>query len=306
MKSNSLIMNHNNILSKLKIADPQLLGSGMEGYVYNFAEDRVIKIWRDKLHDQKHLDERKNLYEVVGRQLQVNVPEIYEIGLVDNITYTIEKKLIGKPGHIVFLNSNKSEQKKLLNNYYDLLLDLKNVQIDGSYGQILSGSKGKVQDESWTGFIRKKLDESKSESILKPDHNISNISELFNKFFVSDLNKINSKPKKSLVHGDIFLENVMVGENNKITGLLDFGPLTVIGDHILDVTGLTHFATVTEGIDSDTLKYLQKKTEENYPKDLEIINVYLAYYSLFFINSKSYDPRTYDWCLNNLKTLGYL
>lgn len=297
---------HSQLLAKLNVVNPELLGSGMEGYVYNYSKQKVVKIWRDKNIQHNSLQERKELFEMVAYQFKIPVPEIYEIGTKDGLTYTIEKKLFGKAGHVIYLNSSKMVKKNLLDNYFKILSEIKMVEVSGEFGQILSGSKGKIQSESWTEFLKMKLEDTKQKALNKPDHDIEYIDTLFENFFNKDLPRLNPKPEKHLVHGDIFLENVMADEQGNITGLLDFSSLTVIGDHLMDVTGMLHFGTVTEGIDETMHEYVLDKINKTYPGDMNTINIYLAYYSLLFINSKSFDTRTYDWCLRNLRKLGYL
>ncbi|GIK83973.1 MAG: hypothetical protein BroJett025_05950 [Patescibacteria group bacterium] len=301
-----MLPDHKILLETLNIQSPQLLGSGMEGYVYDYFDDKVIKIWRDKHAKINQLQERQQLYEMLADQMQIYIPEIYEIGTVDSKTYTVEKKLFGKAGHVVYLTASEEVKIALLNNYFALLEELKKITISGKYGQILSSSMGKLQANTWTEFLGMKLAITKQEVITKPDHDIADIGKVFDYFFNSALPKLSKNPQKNLVHGDIFFENILADDKGSITGLLDFSSLTVIGDHIMDVTGLVYFACVTEGIGENVKKYLLEKAKQNYPDDFKMVDIYLAYYSLLFINSKSYDPRTYTWCVNNLKKLGYL
>lgn len=54
------------------------------------------------------------------------------------------------------------------------------------------------------------------------------------------------------------------------------------------------------------IEYLMNKAKKIYGDELDKLPIYLAYYSLLFVNSKSDDPQTYMWCLKNLQELGYL
>lgn len=306
MNTISMFPKHTQLLLKLGITNHELLGSGMEGYVYHHSEKKVVKIWRDRDIQHTSLQERKELFEMVAEQFKISVPEIFEIGVFGGTTYTVEKKLFGKAGHVVYLNSSEAVKRVLLDNYFEILSEIRKVRVSGEYGQILSGSKGKIKAETWTDFLKMKLENTQHKAHTKPDHDIENIDSLFENFFKQDLPLLNPRPEKHLVHGDIFLENVMADEQGNITGLLDFSSLTVIGDHLMDVTGMLYFGTVTEGVDETLYKHILEKINTAYPGNMRTIEIYLAYYSLLFINSKSDDPRTYQWCLRNLKKLGYL
>jgi len=59
-------------------------------------------------------------------------------------------------------------------------------------------------------------------------------------------------------------------------------------------------------VDEDATTYLLHKSLDAYPGSLSVLEAYLAYFSLLFINSKTYDPRTYTWCIKNFKKLRYV
>ncbi|MFZ1721474.1 MAG: phosphotransferase [Microgenomates group bacterium] len=298
---------HQQLLSQHGVHNQVLLGKGMQSMVYDYAQDKIIKIYVDPNINIDRIHELRKFYESLSRDsLQVDFPQLLEVGTYHDLHFTIEKKLEGERALSVFTRSNPEIKARLLDNYFQLLEKLSKIELDGDYGELLTGHLPKVVSSDWRIFIKQKLEESRVEATKKPDHDIKNVSLLFEKYFQEILPKIESKPKKNLVHGDLFLENVLAEKNGEITALLDFGPLSVLGDHLMDVAGLVYFPTVSEGVEQETSDYLEQLAFQKYPNMQETMKNYLLYYSLFFINSKSYDPRTHAWCLRNLTLHGFV
>jgi len=296
---------HHELLASLGIPSPVRLGKGMEGHVYDFSADQVIKIWLNKFADEQHLTERQQFYEQINDfGLSFATPLIYKIGTFQGTFYTLERKLFGERGDLFYLQSDPSDKKSLLTQYFAILGELLKVEITGNYGEVLSGPSGKTTVTSWTEFLRIKLEQTKERCLSHKDHDIPDIEAVFTKYFCEVLPALYLSPCKNLVHGDLFLENVLVNPDGTISALLDFGPLTVVGDHLMDVAGLVYFSGVCEGIDAEVQDQLEAMASEVYPQDMDIIKAYLLYYCLLFVNSKSYDPRTYEWCKSNLRRYG--
>lgn len=297
---------HKRILDHLGIKEGSILGKGMEGCVYQLTSSQVVKIWEAEFVNQEHLLERKKLLDLVADQLTIPIPEIYEIGKQAGVIYTIEKRLSGNTGNKVYVQLEEVGKNELLDNYFNILQELNSVSIVGRYGQLLSSSAGKIQTETWTEFLVVKLSETLKKISARRDHDIQDVEKLFERFKKEEIPKLNLHPKKSLVHGDLFFENVLVGEDLRVSGLLDFSSLSVVGDHLMDVAALCYFARVSEGIGEDEEAYLLKMAMEMYPGSKDVLHSYLVYFSLLFVNSQTYDPRTYSWCINSLKRLDYL
>lgn len=297
---------HQNLLAHLNVTSPHFLGRGMEGYVYDYSPHEIIKIWINSYSDINTLNERKIFYDEINQHnLNFSIPKIYSIGDYLGSFYSIEKKLVGERGDMFYVRSSQDNKTRLLMNYFKILFELENLTINGNYGELIQGSQTRTTNEIWTDFLRVKLEQTKARCISHPDHDLTGVSEIIDKFFIEELPHIPRKPDKHLVHGDLFLENVLVKENGEISALLDFGPLTLIGDHLMDVAGLVHLVTVSPDIDSNARVYLESIAREQFSGKEDIIRAYLQYYSLLFINSKSYDPSTYMWCKENLRQNGY-
>ncbi len=298
---------HQKLLKQLGIIHSTRLGKGMQSIVYDYSEDKVIKIWLESLINRDRLHELKNFYQAISwDSSKVSLPEMYDVDVIDGIFFSLEKKLVGKSANLVYVESNNSIKNKLLNNYFELLHELESIKIESEYGEQFTGQLGHITHTHWNGFIEEKLHQTQKIIIEQADHDIENIDDLYQKYFQEILPKLPQNPAKRLVHGDLFLENVLATDAGEITSLIDFSPLTVVGDHLMDVTGMIHFVDLSEGVTEKAENYLKQLAVQHYPNGHEQITNYLLYYSLLFINCKSYDPRTYRWCKKNLQEYGYL
>ncbi len=54
-------------------------------------------------------------------------------------------------------------------------------------------------------------------------------------------------PEKCVVHTDIWPPNVMMDDDLRVTGLIDFSSTTRIGDTLMDLLGAAHFNCVGKG-----------------------------------------------------------
>jgi len=109
-------------------------------------------------------------------------------------------------------------------------------------------------------------------------------------------------PPKSLVHGDFYPSNVMVTDDLDVSGVLDFSPMTIVGDSRVDVAGSLMWLEVVAGAgpaDTDTLRQL---IVQRYGQQIKpMLDFYRIVYSLYFAGARDADPKLYRWCVKNLQ-----
>jgi len=107
----------------------------------------------------------------------------------------------------------------------------------------------------------------------------------------------------SLIHGDYCPSNIMINEENKVSGIIDFGVMTMRGDYLFDVaTGWLFFDMYGEyGFDFRS-KYYQMIIKILGERVKGKIALYVLLYSIYSINfySKDYSDGHAAWCIKNL------
>jgi aminoglycoside phosphotransferase (APT) family kinase protein len=105
---------------------------------------------------------------------------------------------------------------------------------------------------------------------------------------------------KTLVHGDYFYGNLLV-KDLKISAVFDFGPLTVVGDYRMDVSGAVIFCETNPQFDSQFVEYLYRQEETIYGREIiKFIEYYRIYYSFYHMASADSGGSLYRWCIDNL------
>lgn len=292
--------NTRNILNSLNITDTILLGEGSESQVYTFTEDKVVKI--HKLKSQRYLEDLKNFYDLLPKyNFPFDFPMIYEINMLNDTLYTIEKRLLGKPISLIYKKLDSNEKRKFLRNFLSTIDYFKRINLDlAQYGQIASPD-GNIQKDSWVSYIR----ESVTQSLVRAEKDLQDdgidIDKLL-KRFNSDINEIANYPNKNFVHGDYYLGNILVNESLEISAILDVSQLSTVGDFRMDVTGALVFLNLYDFVTEDDINYFDSLIRDRYGDDVfKYINFYKIYYSIFFSVCKPLDFTIYLWSLKYLK-----
>jgi hypothetical protein len=287
-----------NVLSKLNINKPELLGKGGEGYVFTYTADKVIKIYDHA--DEKYLNSLKKLQTAISdKNLPFDTPLILEIGKVNETFYTIEKRLHGILMEDKFPTLSDQAKYHSLKSYYDAIKTLNSIEFpDLPYGNIVEVPHT-ITDSTWTGFLTKMLQykiQVAGERIIKDIINFDEKVRLLTDVIKKEL----AEEKKSLVHADYFVNQVLVNEKNEISAVLDISAHAVIGDRRLDVAGVFFF----EGMKHYTkehIKYLLDLSLQEYGEDiLKYNDIYRTYYCFYFSEVHTFMPDWYQTLLKNL------
>ena len=283
------------VLDFLHIPQSDLIGYGGEGYVYLYDIDHVVKIYPKS--SREYLKGVQKLQSFISSfPLPYKTSNILEINNIDSTFYTIELKLDGMTLDKKLETLKEKEKYKALLNFVEAVKYLKVIQVeDKQYGQIIKTSKS-ISSDSWSGYLIEKLLMTLTNSssyLLKDVVDYQKKLELL-KSWIYELKNV----KKSLVHFDYYLNNVLVNDNLEITAILDFGTHTVVGDNILDLAGAISFLTLNHHITSKDSNILKENfLNEQDENIMEYFNAYTLYYSFYYSDDLI---NSYKWCIENL------
>ncbi len=262
----------NIVLSMYGLEQDHLLGSGSESEVYDYSENQVLKIYADEARIHQ-LNILKSFYNHINAsKLSFALPCIESITAIENLLVVIETKIPGKTLAEALKTCSKRDRDFLSDLYFKTVKEVASILI------FPTPERFSLFDESslmasfnfdWNFFIKTKIIEK-----------VSSIKDIFDIHWPSYQSKVDklldlfSAPfneELALVHGDIFPENILVNDELKVTGLLDFGMFTMYGDPIFDLA--IAWATHTMYSDNDTKaresllpKALEKIDKDNYPR----------------------------------------
>jgi hypothetical protein len=286
------------VLKELNVKNPELLGKGGEGFVFSYSDDEVIKIYHHA--DEKYLNSLKKFQTIISnKNLSFDTPLILKIGKVNETYYTIEKRLHGVLMESKFPPLTEEAKYHLLNSYYNALKTLNSIEFpDLPYGNVIEVPHP-VTDNTWTGFLIKMLTykiQVAGEQIVKDitnfDKKVALLTEVIKKEVSTD--------KKSLVHADYFVNQVLVNEKNEISAILDISYHAIVGDRRLDVAGVFFFEGMKYYTD-EHIKYLLDLSIQEYGESiLKYNDIYRLYYCFYFSEVHTFMPDWYQTLLKNL------
>lgn len=286
------------VLNKLTISNPVLLGRGGEGYIFSYGQDTVIKIFDNTTRD--YLQNLAKLQKIIVKtSLPFSIPEIQEIGNVEENYYTIEKHLVGISMEQKFPALGTKNKYKLLKSYYEAVRALNSVELpELPYGNILN-KYSSIIDRTWQGFLIRKAKqrvkragERLKEDVLDLDMLLQQFERIIKKEVTID--------KKSFVHADYFINQVLVNERNEISAVLDISYHAVVGDRKLDVASVVFFYDIKDYL-PEHINYLIELEKRDYGEEiLKYNDIYKLYYCFYFSNIYKYIPKFYEVVVKNL------
>jgi hypothetical protein len=278
---------------------PKLIGKGGEGYVFAFGNEQVLKVYPKT--NRTYLESLKKLQEQISQgQLPYATPLIEQIGEVNGTYYTIEKRLEGKNLETIFSTLSSTDQELVLEKYLAALKPLRGIPIDYShFGQLLD-TPDSLHSDSWGKFLLSKLHQKLLPTKERLTQDVPSLSRKITTLEAMIQKWLAINPEKKLVHGDYYLNNVLVNEEHEITSVLDFSVHTSVGDYRLDVANI-NFLPLCIGVTKQHFEIAKRLVIKEHGEEiLPYLDLYGFYYAFYFSNLYESDPTGYAWCLGIL------
>ncbi len=287
------------ILSKFS-PKPTLLGEGIESRVYVLGNNTILRIYKDA--SKLKLKERQKLSDILRQvDLPFDVPLLHSVHELDGTIYTIENQFSGDVFSKVLPKLKGNRRKVALENYLKASGAFTAVVMDNSlYGDLLRESL--VTNDDWVDYLKIRVSRKiENNQWIKDDvNNIEGVLRNLNE----RLDRLPNHPTKNLVHGDFYPANVYIDKNLEISAVGDFSGLSVVGDFRMDIAGAVYFAELGQDLSANDKTFLKELAASKYGEDiLEVIKTYMLYYSAIFLDSKEYNPETYQWSIDNLNSI---
>ena len=291
------------VLRHLKIESADLLGRGMTSSLYDIGDGRVLKIHNGP-QEQGYLPRLQRFSE----QLQTHsfpfaVPLIYEYGAVGDVHFHVERRLPGQDFAQVFPRLTILERRSAFSSFLDALPPLHSVQWPQQpYGEPLNLWE-EITAEKWPGYLQARIAATLSHSYADLKEDLAEVDRIVEVFY-RQLGDLPAHPPKCLVHGDYFLGNVLCDERGILTAVVDFSPLTLIGDPLMDLAGAYYFCRIYDFVTEADYRFLRGQIDRRYgPQCWQYVDLYYTFYSLRFSDCNGPDNHTYRWCLRRLRGL---
>ena len=292
------------LLADFGIDEGALIGKGLESRVYALPDGRVLRLSRSgttHFTDQRRL---KAFLDGLAGHLPFATPEIIELG--PKGLWRLERRLPGTSLIERLLRMSDDRRDEALRNYLGACETLAAVRFDHlPYGHVLAHFP--VTTSDWHAFLRETL------SLFVSRNRITIAHEVGDPYRLADLAAdmivdLPSHPPKSLVHGDYFPGNVLVGPGLEVTGLVDFGLYTVVGDPVLDIAVAYQTLELIAETSAEDAGFVRDLAIERHgdgiAPSLRFYRAWLAFSMADPANGKPPYPRMFRWAISMLRLLG--
>jgi len=291
------------VLRLLKIDDASLLGRGMTSSIYDIGGGRVLKIHNGR-QKQGYLPQLQRFTEQLQRySFPFAVPLIYEHGFVGDVHFHVERRLPGLDFAEVFPRLTAFERRSAIESFLDGLPPLHAVHLQHlPFGEPLN-EEDEITSDTWANYLRTRIEATLKHSYADLQGDLADVDRIVEGFY-RELCDLPLRPQKCLVHGDYFPGNVLCDERGILTAVVDFSPLTLIGDPLMDLAGAYYFWRIYDFVTEADYECLRGQIDARYgPHCWKRINLYYTFYSLRFSDCKISDNHTYRWSLRRLREL---
>lgn len=286
-------MNHI-VLRHFGLSEKDRLGTGWESEIYALNDGQILRIPRP----EPGMEERVRARAAFSARLPTfpyKVPNVQEIAFVDDVLVLIEERIAGRPLSALLPDLAGARRVQALDAYLATAEGMALARTTGDYGDLLVVDP--VRTTHWSQYLIRQLDRYVQNAALARD--------------VAGLDAIAATlraalaalpdPDRCVVHGDIWPPNVMLDDDLRVTGLLDFSFTTRVGDTVMDLAGAAQFLRLgNPQAEADFAYLLDRITRRHGPEATGRVHLYGLWFAFSFAHAPD-DPLVYPWCLQMIR-----
>ena len=276
----------------------QRIGHGGEATVFELTGGRALRVYHGLPHGAGEI---ASFYRAIARgTTSFALPETLEQGEDEGVFYSVDVLIPGRPLHELMPQLAGSERDRALASYTDAAFEIGSLPlVRDEYGEFLRDDDS-IRAESWNAYLLARMRPSLEASPWLPG-DVPNLGPVVDE--LSNRIRAMEPVAKALVHGDYFPGNVLISDDLSVSGVIDFGALTVIGDADVDlVSALIFLEVVRPGYTpADTHFVLQRLVARAGEGIREKITTYRGWYALRFAPYRDDDAKLYAWCVQSLR-----
>ena len=219
------------MLNRFNPIEAQLLGEGGEAQVYALDAKRIVRLYREGATLEGAKSRARLMAEIAAgaQHLPFATPVVIECGEIElpHLTpskriYVIEERIAGTSMMAALPTLDDGARERLIEQYMDVAWALGTLNIERpAFGELDHWDA--VSAETFTHY----LTERATRSLAGSDYADLDIAAI-----IAQLGEPTEPP--AFVHLDYFAGNVMV-EDGQISGVIDFGYSSIIGDRRMNV-----------------------------------------------------------------------
>jgi fructosamine-3-kinase len=236
--------------------------------------------------------------ELIENGLSWRLPRLLDHGTIGDINFTVVERVPGRSLDIVLAELRGRQREQALASYADAATLISKTTVTRPwFGELLYDPT--YRRASWADYLvlRATAHAERAGEVFARD--VPHLASVLGAF--RDRVRELSVVQPELVHGDYFPGNVMVDDDLRVTGVLDFGWSTVMGDPQLDLVCAGTFLEVDRTwctqADAD---FVAQYLDDACPGLADVRSIYRTYSALHFSFVHNYGLPLYDWCVRQL------
>jgi aminoglycoside phosphotransferase (APT) family kinase protein len=251
----------------------------------------------------------KSFYESMNANaVDFNLPKIYEIIKEKEAVITIEKRIEGRNIQKDLSNFDDDQLHSFFKQYLSTVLNIKQIKlvhkIDGH--KLLKDYEMSNEPADWNEFLKQSLIQKNKEVEKYLMKDVEDYESKY-QYFLNVLSK-KYEGEYDLIHGDFYPSNLLVSDDGKINGVIDFGLMTLSGDYLFDVALSWILFDLYDELGAVKLNHyvnmIIETLGEEVKESLYFYALYYSYYSANFFSENCSDGH-YEWSVRNLNNESY-
>lgn len=246
--------------------------------------------------------DKYNLFrEIEDAGLPWPLPKLLDHGTVDGVDYVVETRLPGRSLDVVLQGLTDERRQRALETYAEGALRVRQARVKRPwFGELYHDPP--VSRSRWPDYLveRARLQIAKAGDAFAAE--VPSLDRVVERF-EADVRAVDGV-EPGLVHGDYFPGNVLVGEDLAVTGVIDFGWSTIVGDPRLDAVCASAFLEVDRPwCTPHDAAFVRAHLIEREPSLEGVFELYRMFCALHFSFVIHYGIPLYHWCARTLRAI---
>jgi hypothetical protein len=283
------------------LGEGSILAVGHEAEVLALDESRVLRIYKPAA-DLAIIAGRRAFYDSLNRStVPFSVTDVLEEHLNGGIVSVVERRIPGMSLDVALQTMQGSVRDYALLGFVDAASQIRLLASSlPRPGELLGAHQLKC--DRWDDFLLQRAQRGLASHADRLD-GMEGMTESARRALdhLGNLLSRTVEPTVALVHGDYHLGNVMVDGSGRITGVVDFGALTLAGDADLDLACTILNLTGVPAITREDRRLVSEHATR-LGGSPETVELYSLYYAFRFLGEAR--EGLFRWCVEQISAAG--